>query len=174
MGGFVQRPYRLDPPRYLGPDGIFVDGSGTLYVANADESGNDKVTVYPRGAHKPSRVYAGAVCAFDVVAGTNGAVYVADACGIHGRGRVIVFAHGSRAPTSYIYPGGSPYSLTLDSENNLYVGYNSYEAYWGQVKRYAPGAEHGRSCCPKNLFTFSETWKSITTVPSLFQMSSMD
>jgi hypothetical protein len=136
------------------PDGIFVDGSGTLYVANADESANDKVTVYPRGAHKPSGVYAGAVCAFDVVSGTNGTVYVADACGVHDRGRVIVFAHGSRMPTSYIYPGGSPYSLTLDSENNLYVGYNSYEAYWGQVKRYAPDARHGEILLPKKLVHF--------------------
>ena len=136
------------------PDGIFIDGSGTLYVANADQSGDDKVTVYPRGARKPSRIYAGAVCAFDVVSGTDGTVYVADACGIHDVGRVMVFQHGSSAPTRYVYPGGSPYSLTLDSRNNLYVGYNSYDTFWGQVKRYAPGARHGEKLLPDQTVRF--------------------
>jgi DNA-binding beta-propeller fold protein YncE len=136
------------------PDGIFIDVSGTLYVANADQSGDDKVTVYPRGARKPSHIYAGAVCAFDAVAGTDGTVYVADACGIHDVGRVMVFEHGSNAPTRYVYPGGSPYSLTLDSHNNLYVGYNSYYTFSGQVKRYAPGAQHGEKLLPDQTVHF--------------------
>lgn len=136
------------------PDGIFIDGSGTLYVANADQSGDDKVTVYPRGARKPSRIYAGALCAFDAVAGTDGTVYVADACGIHDVGRVMVFEHGSSVPTRYVYPGGSPYSLTLDSHNNLYVGYNSYYTFWGQVKRYAQGAQHGEKLLPDRTVRF--------------------
>ena len=32
------------------PDGILIDDSGALYVANADQSGDDKVTKYPQGA----------------------------------------------------------------------------------------------------------------------------
>jgi hypothetical protein len=60
------------------PDGIFIDGSGTLYVANADQSGDDKVTVYPRGVRKPSRIYAGAVCAFDAVSGIRATISTSD------------------------------------------------------------------------------------------------
>jgi hypothetical protein len=136
------------------PDGIFVDGDGTLYVANADESGNDKVTVYPRGAHKPSRAYAGAVCAFDVAVGTDRSVYVADACGVDDVGRVIIFAKGSSTATGYLYPGGAPYCLAIDAKNNLYVGYNARRDYAGQVKRYAPGSAHGEKLLPAGIVHF--------------------
>jgi DNA-binding beta-propeller fold protein YncE len=137
------------------PDGIFLDSSRLLYVANADESLNDKITVYENGRPRPIRVYAGIGCAFDVVAGTDGWVYVADACGGHGNnGRVIEYPPGSTKPAHYLYPGGSPYCLTLDAENNLYVGYNTQLRYVGQVKRYRPGAQHGEDLVPANTLYF--------------------
>lgn len=137
------------------PDGIFIDGTGTLYVANANGSGHGSVTVYPPGARKPERIYSGAGCAFDVAAGSDGTVYVADACGPKGGvGRVIIYPHGSTKNTRFLYPGGSPYCVTLDPRNNLYVGYNSELSYAGQVKRYAPGARKGVKLIPDNFVYF--------------------
>lgn len=134
------------------PDGIFIDDSGALYVANADQSGDDKVTKYPQGAHKPSRTFTGAECAFAVAVDSVKNVYVADPCGkgSSDRGRVIVFEHGGTKQTRYLYPGGSPYCLAVDSHDNLYVGYNSKYRYAGQVKRYAPGARRGETLLPQN------------------------
>ena len=78
-------------------------------------------------------------------------MYVADPCGkgSSDRGRVIVFEHGGTKQTRYLYPGGSPYCLAVDSHDNLYVDYSKYR-YAGQVKRYAPGARRGETLLPQN------------------------
>lgn len=131
------------------PNGIFIDASGTLYVANEDSSLNDKVTVYPKGSHSPIRVYQGIECAADVVAGTDGAVYVADPCGTNGQGRVHVYAPGTTKEVRTLHPGGAPHSVTLDAKNNLYVAYDEWPRYAGQVKRYAPGATKGEPLLPE-------------------------
>ncbi|HTA55183.1 MAG TPA: hypothetical protein VK755_10635 [Candidatus Acidoferrales bacterium] len=141
--------------KILAPDGIFVDSHGTLYATTAWESGSNSVWAYKRGARKPFRVYSGANCAFDVVAGDDGTVYIADACGgPHTRGRVLVYAPGQTKPSRSFFPGGAPYCLTLDAKNNLYVGYNSEFRYWGQVKRYSPGIKHGVDLLPNNTVFF--------------------
>jgi sugar lactone lactonase YvrE len=141
--------------KILAPDGIFVDSHGTLYATTAWESGNSSVWAYKRGAHKPFRIYSGAYCAFDVVAGDDGTVYIADACGgPHTRGRVLVYTPGQTKPSRSFFPGGAPYCLTLDAKNNLYVGYNSEYSYWGQVKRYRPDARHGVDLLPNNTVFF--------------------
>jgi sugar lactone lactonase YvrE len=133
------------------PNGIFIDASGTLYVADDDESGHDKVTVYLKGSHTPSRVYRGIECAFDVVAGSDGAVYVADPCGTNGQGRVYEYAPGTTKKVRTLHPGGAPYAVTLDAKNNLYVAYDEWPSYAGQVKRYAPGATKGVALLPEKL-----------------------
>jgi hypothetical protein len=126
------------------PDGIFVDSHGNLYVTNGHMSGRESVEVYAKGGHKPIRFYTGALCAFDVIAADDGTVYIADACGgPHTRGRVLVYPPGITKPSRSFFPGGTPYCLTLDAKNNLYVGYNSVGSYAGQVKRYRPGAKDG-------------------------------
>lgn len=137
------------------PGGIFVDSAGTLYVAdNNDESGHDRVTVYPKGANEPIRIYKGIECATDVVAGADGTVYVADPCGTNGQGRVHVYAPGSTKQIRLLYPGGAPSSVTLDSENRLYVGYTIWPHVAGQVKRYRPGATEGLKLLPdKTVFS---------------------
>jgi len=141
--------------KIIAPDGIFVDSQGTLYATTAWGSGNNSVWAYKRGAHKPFRIYSGAYCAFDVVAGDDGTVYIADACGgPHTRGCVLVYAPGQTKPSRAFFPGGAPYCLTLDAKNNLYVGYNSDGSYWGQVKRYRPGANHGVDLIPNNTVFF--------------------
>jgi sugar lactone lactonase YvrE len=126
------------------PDGIFVDMHGNLYVTNGHMSGRESVEMYANGSHKPTRIYTGALCAFDVMAASDDTVYIADACGgPHTRGRVLVYAPGKTKPSRALFPGGIPYCLTLDANNNLYVGYNSRDTLAGQVKRYPPGAKDG-------------------------------
>ncbi|MGC9991831.1 MAG: hypothetical protein ABSD52_05475 [Candidatus Cybelea sp.] len=126
------------------PDGIWVDSTGDLYVANEDESLNDRVTVYAKGGHKPIRVYKGHIlCAADVAVASDGTVYVADPCGGGYNGRVHVFGPKGTKQTRILYPNGAPGSVTVDAQNNLYVGMVSNKTGWGQVKRYRPGATKG-------------------------------
>lgn len=137
------------------PDGIFVDTHGILYVTNGSESGYRSVEAYERGAHKPFRVYVGARCAFDVIAADDGTVYIADACGGSSTsGRVLVYPPGRSKPSRSIYPDGPPYCLTLDAQNNLYVGYNAEYTYWGQVQRFRPGASYGVNLIPPKTVFF--------------------
>ena len=63
------------------PDGIFVDTHSNLYVTNGHMSGHESVEMYAKGGHRPIRFYMGALCAFDVIAASDGTVYIADACG---------------------------------------------------------------------------------------------
>jgi DNA-binding beta-propeller fold protein YncE len=135
-------------------DGIFVDSAGRLYVANADESGNDRVTVYANLVDKPIRVYKGIDCAFDVAAASDGTVYVADPCGVNGQGRVRVYPFGGSKQLRELYPGGSPISLTVDSADNLYVGYDTFPRSYGLVKRYGPGSNKGERILPRKLVRF--------------------
>ncbi len=137
------------------PDGIFIDAHGNLYVTNGNLSGRESVEMYAKGGRKPIRIYTGALCAFDVIAADDGTVYIADACGgPHTRGRVLVYPPGKTKPSRSFFPGGAPYCLTLDAKNNLYVGYNSERRYWGQVKRYRPGANHGVDLIPNKTVFF--------------------
>lgn len=163
-GGEVDILLRDDPAKgvvdrivtgVFGPDGIFVDSNGTLYVTNGHMNGTNSVEAYKRGAHKPFRVYVGAFCAFDVIAADDGTVYIADACGGSSTlGRVLVYPPGHSKPSRSIYPSGPPYCLTLDAQNNLYVGYNAAYTYWGQVERFRPGASRGVNLIPKNTVFF--------------------
>jgi hypothetical protein len=102
------------------PDGIFVDSHGTLYVTNGRMSGDDSVDVYAKNGHRPVRVLTGSFCTFDVIVASDGTVYVADGCGgPKTLGRVLVYAPGETKPSRSFYPGGAPYALTLDAQNNL-------------------------------------------------------
>lgn len=137
------------------PDGVYVDSQGNLYVTNGRMSGDDSVDIYAKGKQKPKRILSGSFCTRDVVAGSDGTVYVADGCGgPRTLGRVLVYASGTTKPSRSFYPGGAPYCLTLDAANNLYVGYNSHGSYAGQVKRYAPGAKKGVNLIPNNFVHF--------------------
>ncbi|MBV9333354.1 MAG: hypothetical protein JO146_05055 [Candidatus Eremiobacteraeota bacterium] len=150
------------------PAGIFVDVSDNLYVANAVESsGHDTVTVYKAGSNQPFRTYRGIGCAADVLAGSDGTVYIADLCGGNVRktmraggdrcienGEVHVYAAGGTKQIRALHFKGGPSSLTLDDKNNLYVGYENACASAGQVRRYAPGAVKGVDLLPHDAVPF--------------------
>jgi sugar lactone lactonase YvrE len=125
------------------PDGIFVDTSGKLYVPNEAQSGHDTVFVYAKNEKNPIRIYRGIECAFDVVVGTDGTVYVADPCGTDNHGVVDIYAPGHTTPTRRLHPHCAPNSLTLDDQNDLYVACLLPRSYWSEVKRFAPHSSEG-------------------------------
>lgn len=129
------------------PDGIFADQAGTLYVTSGGGNGHDKVLVFPKGSHQAVRTYTGIFSATDVVAGSDGTVYVAD----YDDSRVIEFAPGTTKRLRVLHPGGHPTAVTLDAHNNLYVGYNVRGGYSGQVRLYRPNATSGVTVLPPNL-----------------------
>lgn len=124
-----------------GPEGLFVDKRGSLYVCNF---GTGTVTVYSKGSISPSKTLAPAgVAPIDVVAGRDGTVYVADFN--DGKdGHVFEYAGGSATPTTTISLAGYPEGLALDHDNNLYVAYQKPSSAGGTVLKFKPGAIRGR------------------------------
>jgi len=148
------------------PDGIFVDSADTLYVANGiDSGGHDTVTVYKAGAREPFRTYRGFCYAGDVLVGPDGTVYIADGCGTTesprargenciDNGAVHVFAPNSTKQIRVLRFKGGPVSLTLDNDNDLYVGYENACGDKGQVRRYPAGGSKGVDLLPpKTIFS---------------------
>ena len=67
-------------------------------------SGHESVEMYGKGGRRPIRFYMGALCAFDVIAASDGTVYIADACGgLYTRGRVLVYPPGKTKPSRSYY-----------------------------------------------------------------------
>jgi hypothetical protein len=125
-----------------GPDGIFLDRNGALFVTN--NVNTSRVDVYPPNATKPSRTYTKALdYPDDVVVDSNGAVYVAN-IGDYGRsGTVVEYAPGSDTPSSILRPGGSAYGLALDPSDNLYVLYQPQPSGPCAIKEYRFGSKIG-------------------------------
>jgi hypothetical protein len=122
-----------------GPEGSFVDPDGNLFVSNAS---NDTVTMYPHGSKKWSLRYTGFAYPTNVTVGRNGMVYVADLVGQ----KVVEFPRGktrSKLTIAVAFPQG----VALDSNNNLYVSYNTgaHGGGPGNVNEYAPGKTNGQS-----------------------------
>jgi hypothetical protein len=123
----------------LGPNGLFVDKSGKLYVCNF---GGGTVTVYHHGSITPSLTLTGAGSAIDVVVGRDGTVYVSN-WDSGSAGTLLEYPKGQTAPAVTININGAPEGLALDSTNNLYVAYNDNSSFDGEVLKFAPGATVG-------------------------------
>jgi hypothetical protein len=124
-----------------GPDGLFVDGQGTLYVCNF---GFGNVTEYPKGQTTHSATLTGSIGPKYVVAGVDGTVYVSDfASGSNGR--VLEYAGGSTTPTTTIPFQTFPAGLALDKHNKLYVAFGDANNNDVEVLKFAPGSTKGKN-----------------------------
>ena len=124
-----------------GPDGIYVDNLGTLYVCNF---GAGTVTEYLKGQTTHSKTLTGAGSPKYVVAGHDGTVYVSDFHGSAG-GHVYEYAGGSTTPTVTINFQSFPAGLALDRLNKLYVAYNDSANSDIEVLKFAPGKTSGKN-----------------------------
>ena len=112
-----------------GPQGMAVDRSLNLYVAN---TGNDTVTVYRPGSNRPSVTYSlGLDQPVGVAVGRDGTVYVANL------GDTVVEYTDGRTTPARTLSIGAPVDCALDKENNLYVTYS------GGIEEFAPGSRTG-------------------------------
>jgi hypothetical protein len=155
LKGQDQAPIGLITAGTSAPQGLGIDAKGDLYVAN---SGNDTVTAYAPGSTSPSTTYSSGVGApFDVKAGSDGTVYVANTSGgPSGAGSVTEYAAGSTSPERTLTLSGYvATSLALDASGNLYVGWFGFSAFNVIVEEYAPGATTGTNLnldLPSNSF----------------------
>jgi sugar lactone lactonase YvrE len=124
-----------------GPDGLYVDPSGTLYVCNF---GAGTVTEYPKGQTTHSKTLTGPTSPKYVVAGHDGTVYAADFNGSFG-GKVYEYAGGSTTPTTEIPFSTFPAGLALDRHNKLYVAYNDSNNLDIEVLKFTPGKTTGKN-----------------------------
>jgi len=116
-----------------GPDGLFVDSHGTLYVCNF---GAGTVTEYPAGQTSPSKTLTGTVGPKYVTAGRDGTVYVSD-FDSGSNGKVYEYAGGSTTPTASIPVPPYPAGVALDAHNRLYVTYGNRPMLESRVEEIA-------------------------------------
>ncbi|MEO6991189.1 MAG: hypothetical protein ABI346_00345 [Candidatus Baltobacteraceae bacterium] len=124
-----------------GPDGLFVDKKGTLYVCNF---GTATVTEYPKGQTTHSKTLTGAGSPKYVVVGVDGTVYVSN-FNASANGQVLEYANGSTTPTTTIPFQTYPAGLALDKLNRLYVAYNAPTVNDIEVLRFLPGKTTGKN-----------------------------
>jgi hypothetical protein len=122
------------------PWGLFVDQSGTLYVANYNPS---NVLEFPRGSSSPSTLSSLYILQpLNVGADNQGNVYVVNSRG----GPIMIFPPGQSVPTQltgFYYPT----AVAFDSAWNLYVVDQLYgsKAPLGAVIKFAPGSQTGQN-----------------------------
>jgi secreted PhoX family phosphatase len=124
-----------------GPDGLYIDPSGTLYVCNF---GAGTVTEYPKGQTTHSKTLTGTIGPKYVVAGRDGTVYVSD-FGDGSHSNLYEYAHGSTTPTTTIPFTTFPAGVALDTRNKLYVAYSDSTNSDIEVLKFAPGSTKGKN-----------------------------
>lgn len=124
-----------------GPDGLYIDPSGTLYVCNF---GAGTVTEYPKGQTTHSKTLTGTIGPKYVVAGRDGTVYVSD-FGDGSNSNLYEYANGSTTPTTTIPFATFPAGVALDRHNKLYVAYFDSNNGDIEVLKFAPGSTKGKN-----------------------------
>jgi hypothetical protein len=119
-----------------GPEAIYVDAKGTLYVANFSTS---TVTEYLAGKRTPSFTITTAAPGYDIFVGSDKTLYVAEATA----NTVAEYAPGATTPTLSISINGGPHGVATDKQNNLYVSYLSDSDGVSHVEKFAPKATTG-------------------------------
>ncbi len=124
-----------------GPDGLYIDPSGTLYVCNF---GAGTVTEYPKGQTTHSKTLTGTIGPKYVVAGRDGTVYVSD-FGDGSHSNLYEYAGGSTTPTTTIPFATFPAGVALDTHNKVYVAYNDSTNTDIEVLKFRPGSTRGKN-----------------------------
>ncbi|HEY1882226.1 MAG TPA: hypothetical protein VGG51_04205 [Candidatus Cybelea sp.] len=124
-----------------GPDGLYVDPRGTLYVCNF---GAGTVTEYPKGQTTHSKTLTGTIGPKYVVAGRDGTVYVSD-FGDGSHSNLYEYAKGSTTPTTTIPFATFPAGVALNTQNKLYVAYSDPTNNDLEVLKFAPGSTKGKN-----------------------------
>lgn len=124
-----------------GPDGLYIDPSGTLYVCNF---GAGTVTEYPKGQTTHSKTLTGTIGPKYVVAGRDGTVYVSD-FGDGSHSNLYEYANGSTTPTTIIPFATFPAGVALNTHNKLYVAYNDATNSDIEVLKFKPGSTTGKN-----------------------------
>jgi sugar lactone lactonase YvrE len=124
-----------------GPDGLYIDHSGTLYVCNFSAG---TVTEYPKGQTTHSKTLTGTIGPKYVVAGRDGTVYVSD-FGDGSNSNLYEYANGSTTPTTTIPFTTYPAGIALDTHNKLYVAYNDSTNSDIEVLKFTPGSTKGKN-----------------------------
>jgi len=124
-----------------GPDGLYIDPSGTLYVCNF---GAGTVTEYPKGQTVHSKTLTGTIGPKYVVAGSDGTVYVSD-FGSGSHSNLYEYANGSTTPTTTIPFATFPAGVALSAHNKLYVAYSDPTNNDIEVLKFAPGSTKGKN-----------------------------
>lgn len=124
-----------------GPNGMVVDKSGNLYVANVYPA---SISVYPPGKTSPSVVYKKDLTnPLNLAMGANGTLYLVNYYPPGHGSAIFEYANGSTTPTAKIqFPNGGAEGVALDSSNNLYVSIN--QSNGGRILKFAPGAKTGK------------------------------
>jgi|HubBroStandDraft_4_1064222.scaffolds.fasta_scaffold24128_3 hypothetical protein len=124
-----------------GPDGLYIDPSGTLYVCNF---GAGTVTEYPKGQTTHSKTLTGTIGPKYVVAGRDGTVYVSD-FGDGSHSNLYEYAGGSTTPTTVIPFATFPAGVALDTHNKVYVAYSDPTNNDIEVLKFKPGSTTGKN-----------------------------
>jgi sugar lactone lactonase YvrE len=120
------------------PDGMVIDTTGNLYVANA---GNDTVAVYAPGATTPFKTYTqGMATPANVAIGNDGTLFVVNLNG--GSEFINEYAPGSMSPTLNIPAPYYENGMAVDPSGNLYVAYHDSSGH-GWVYKYPAGSTDG-------------------------------
>jgi secreted PhoX family phosphatase len=124
-----------------GPDGLYIDTEGTLYVCNF---GAGTVTEYPKGQTTHSKTLTGTIGPKYVVAGRDGTVYVSD-FGDGSHSNLYEYANGSTTPTTTIPFATFPAGVALDTHNKLYVAYSDPTSDDIEVLKFSEGSTKGKN-----------------------------
>jgi hypothetical protein len=126
---------------FLTPPALAIDDSGNLFAADALAR-----TVYkfkPRHIQPYDRYYRGLSAPSGVAVASDGTLYVLNAGSRPSSSTIVEYAPTKHAPTHILTKfDGTPSCLTLDGQNNLYVGLTVSNGVGG-VEKFAPGAMTG-------------------------------
>lgn len=122
----------------VGPNGLAVDTTGNLYVANADGA---SVTVYALGGSKPIRTYKkGLNNPLTPAVGSDGTLYISN-FNSDGSGEIFEYHPNELRPFFKIPLTGGAIGVALDSSNNLYV---SEYGSTGRILKFKPRSKIGK------------------------------